>query len=245
MGQVNQPTNLLDRIIDLERQLAEVRKKVGLTSAYISSGGLVIDGGNVLVTDPEGQQSFFTGKLGPNRPDGTPQIATVFRDDVGTARLWLWDPDPLTSGYRQQIVLTDNIGNYIFADDADAGQGIAYPWIPMPMTHTRFLDWPKCTLATYETIWDCRMLKQQPKMRLSFMSAPSDGTTVGDVRVMVGGVQQFNRAVNALAVFVDTVDVTVPGNHLADEVPVSVDARRTGGAGTIGVEMRYACGRAS
>lgn len=38
--QVNQPSNIIDRVIALERELASVRKKVGLSSAVIARGGL-------------------------------------------------------------------------------------------------------------------------------------------------------------------------------------------------------------
>lgn len=54
MGKVNVPSNLLDRVRRLERELAEVRKRVGLGNASISTGSLTIQGGGGLTIEGGG-----------------------------------------------------------------------------------------------------------------------------------------------------------------------------------------------
>jgi hypothetical protein len=241
MAQVHHPSNLIDRVIALERELAEVRKKVGLSSATISSGGLTIEGGFLKLIDPEGQWPFYIGPLTPNRPDASPQQAWVVRDDNGTARIFVWDDDPGgLGGYRQMVAINDSSNNRVFQDDKVTGAGLARPWIPLRTMRTRFLDWPKCAIGSWETMHEIRMPKQQPKIRVSIVSASEAGTT-GQIRVMVDGVQQFIRTVSPGTIFVDNVDVDNPASYLA-ESSLNVDAIRTIGAGNVGVEIRYAFG---
>lgn len=241
MGQVSQPTDVLSRIIELERQLAEVRKRVGLSSATISSGGLTIEGGFLKSIDPEGQETLYVGPMTPNRPDASPQQAWVIRDDNGTARIFVWDDDPTgVGGYRQQVAINDSSNRRVFQDDKVTGNGLARPWLSMPMTKPRFLDWPKCAINSWETLWECRMDKQHPKIWISIMSAVEAGSA-GQIRLMVGGVQQFFRNVNPGTIYMDEhgADIATPWG---EEVQVNVDAIRTSGAGALGVEVRYCYG---
>lgn len=55
MGQVNQNSNLLDQIKRLEREMQQVRKAIGLSSAHITGGGLKISGdGGLFIEDSSG-----------------------------------------------------------------------------------------------------------------------------------------------------------------------------------------------
>lgn len=90
MGQVNLPSNFLDRIKRLEQQLAAVRKAIGLTSATITHGDLTVDGGQIVIK----------GSGGLVLPVG------------GT--------------------VTDANGNLLL--QSDPAGGIAYPWMPVPMS---------------------------------------------------------------------------------------------------------------
>lgn len=135
MAQVNHPSNLLDRLVRLERELAEVRKKVGISSATISRGGLTVqEGGFLRVRDPQGDELFYVGALSnAPLPDGTAQQATIIRDDAGTARFYIWDPDPESNDYRQFVAICDYAGNIVISDDVNAGKGLARPWLPVPL----------------------------------------------------------------------------------------------------------------
>jgi hypothetical protein len=160
MGQVLQPQDLVDRIIRLERELAEVRKKAGFSSSIISGGT----------------------------------------------------------------------------------EGLNKPWIPLSVHNTRFLNWPTTTAAAFEAIFEARAPRQQPKVTISILSAASDGSTNGEMRVMMGGYQEFLRIITPGAVFTDTVTVLNDDVALLAETPLVVEAKRTSGAGTIGVEIRYCYG---
>lgn len=241
MAQVNHPSNLIDRVIALERELAEVRKKVGLSSATISSGGLTVDGGFIKLRDPEDHEIFYIGPDLPNRPDGSRQQVVILNDDNGTNRFFIWDDDPSgVGGYRQYVAIVDSEGHRIFQDDKVAGNGLARPWIPMRTMRTRFLDWPKCAIGVWETMHEIRMPSQQPSITISIVSASDAGTT-GQIRVMEAGVQRFIRTVTAGTIFVDNVHVD-NNSGWQNESTLNVDAIRTAGAGNVGVEIRYAYG---
>lgn len=242
MAQVNHPSNLLDRIVKLERELAEVRKKVGLSSATISSGGLTVDGGFIKLIDPDGDEIVWMGPLDPPRPDGRLQQAFVVRDDTGAARIFVWDNDPDgEGGYQQQVAINDPQGNRVFQDDKVTGHGLARPWLPLPITRPRRLDWLKCAINSWETLFEIRMHRQQPKIWLSMMSGASDGSTTGQVRIMMNGVQVFWRVYNNATVFVDNEGFDVTTDHF-DEIELNIDAIRDSGAGSIDVQIRYCYG---
>lgn len=134
--QVNQPSNLIDRIIKLERELAAVRKKVGLSSAIISRGGLtLVDDSYITMTDSDGVQILY---IGPS-PAGD-QIIRIRRE--GGAPVLYTYKAPNFDG--QFWALTDATGRIIMSDSAEVGAGLARPWIPVAL-------YPKFTTHTYTT----------------------------------------------------------------------------------------------
>jgi hypothetical protein len=104
MGQVNQPSNLLDRIKQVETQVARLWKSIGLSSATIAAGGLtLLNNAFVKMLDPGGNLRVYIGPddsgqpilqiqtgttdaqrivLNPNPPDGFPAIELY--DDTGS-----------------------------------------------------------------------------------------------------------------------------------------------------------------
>lgn len=132
--QVNQPSNLIDRVIALERELAAVRKKVGLSSAVISRGGLtLLDDSYIKVIDSDGVEILYIG------PDAEGTQRFVLRREGGAPLMY-------TAGAahfgRDYWAMTDSTGRVIVSDDAETGVGLSRPWLPV-------LLYPKFSTHTY------------------------------------------------------------------------------------------------
>ncbi|GAA1029772.1 MULTISPECIES: hypothetical protein [Amycolatopsis] len=131
--QVNQPSNIIDRVIALERELASVRKKVGLSSAVIARGGLtLVDDSYIKVTDSDGVEILYIG------PDSQGKQRFVLRREGGATLMY-------TAGSAQYgrdfWAMNDSTGRIVVSDNAEVGAGLARPWLPIVMypmfiTHT-------------------------------------------------------------------------------------------------------------
>ncbi|QFU94672.1 hypothetical protein [Amycolatopsis sp. YIM 10] len=121
--QVNQPSNIIDRVIALERELAAVRKKVGLSSAIITRGGLTLaDDSYIKMTDSDGVEILYVG------PDSEGKQRFVLRREGGATLMY-------TAGSshfgRDYWAMTDSSGRIIVSDSAETGVGLARPWLPV------------------------------------------------------------------------------------------------------------------
>ncbi|MEV7092835.1 hypothetical protein AB0M80_08295 [Amycolatopsis sp. NPDC051045] len=128
--QVNQPSNIIDRVIALERELAAVRKKVGLSSAVIARGGLtLVDDSYIKMTDSDGVEILYIG------PDAEGKQRFVLRREGGATLMY-------TAGSaqfgRDFWAMTDSTGRVIVSDSAEVGAGLARPYLPVPL-YPRFL----------------------------------------------------------------------------------------------------------
>src|SRR5690606_38785521 len=63
MALVNQPTNLIDRIKELERKVAELSVKTGLGNAVISRGDLTVRGGSIRLENGNGVELANLGNI--------------------------------------------------------------------------------------------------------------------------------------------------------------------------------------
>ncbi|MCP2261091.1 hypothetical protein LX15_004811 [Streptoalloteichus tenebrarius] len=162
MGQINQPATLLDRIRRLEQELAEVRKKVGLSSAVVSRGGLTIkDNGHLRVLDSAGVERFFIGAGSPNLPNGDSQPLFIVRDGSGRRRLAVYDP-VTADGYEPVFWVWDHIGHVAFTTDRNGG--VAEPWTAVPLYpqfemghsshHVGYTMLPVSALTTGPVVWE-------------------------------------------------------------------------------------------
>lgn len=124
MGQVNQPSNLLDRIKRAEQQIQRLWKSVGLASATISRGGLtLLQDAFLRMVDDNDTEILYMGPdvdgkqiIRLRRESGAPVLSTYFTN--GTTQFW---------------ALYDNTGRIIASDDALSGVGLARPWLPVPL----------------------------------------------------------------------------------------------------------------
>ncbi|SDZ59064.1 hypothetical protein SAMN05216215_11204 [Saccharopolyspora shandongensis] len=124
MGQINQPSNLLDRIKRAEQQIQRLWKSVGLASATISRGGLTLlqDAFLRMVDDNDTEVLYF----GPDT-DGR-QIMRIRRED-GSRIMFTGK----SAGGRDFWALADSTGRIVASDDAATGKGLARPWLPVQL----------------------------------------------------------------------------------------------------------------
>lgn len=137
MGQVNQPSNVLDQLRELRRQVAEIRKASGLSSAILRGGGLsLLEAAFLKMVDTNGVLRLLVGgSTSTPMPDGSPQPVFIVNDSSGQNRFVIFDPDPVADGYVPVVWILDHLGNVVMTTDRNGG--MAEPWIGVPM-YARF-----------------------------------------------------------------------------------------------------------
>lgn len=207
-GPVPKLDDLLARIQQLERRLAEQDRKT-LYSASISEGGLIIQDGGFLKTRAlNGFTLLFAGPYDPefNRPDGTPQSGVALYDDNAQARFLIWDPFPLDAeGYQQAIYMYDHLGQKVFTTDVLGG--IAEPWFDIPMYALQSMTagtygYMSLNAATSErAIWEGRIgYVSHPKLQIDGVWGTSSGSGTHTYRIKIDGVTRSTTAVSTLSV---------------------------------------------
>lgn len=229
MGQVNQPSNLLDRIIRVEKRVEEIWKKVGLASAVIRRGGLtLLEDAYLRMVDDNDHEIVYIG------PDNEGKQIIRIRREGGAEVLYTYT----AQGGRQFWALTDNAQQIVFSDDAVSGQGIARPWVPIPVQTTRFDDLP----STPNTNWDQLQStawrpKQHPLWKVSISHCVDNPDTTGEARIMLDGVQVGNTVTVAwLNAWTDVGPFPVPGTHMSLH-QLELQCRRAAGTGRVGANM--------
>lgn len=133
MAPINQPADLINEVRDLRRQLDELRRTVGLSSATINRGGLsLLNDAFLKIVDASGVTRFFVGgSTTVPLSDGSPQPVIFARDANGKLRFAIYDPDPITDGYQPVFWVWDHLDNIAFTSDKNGG--VAEPWISVPL----------------------------------------------------------------------------------------------------------------
>lgn len=230
MGQVNTPSNLLDRIKQLERQYQQLWKAIGLTSATIEKGGLtLLNDAFIRMVDDNGHEIVYLG------PDGTGQQIIRIRREGGSSVLYTYT---VTNG-NQFWALTDTSSNIVISDDAQSGQGIARPYIPLP--HGVY-DWnvlPKTTSTAFTTLDEIRYYKQQPRVNMTLRIGAVIGST-GEWRVLQDNTVKASGPIGPV-LDVAFASFEVAGTHMAP-LGIDVQARVTSGPGPVSACIREATG---
>lgn len=177
MGQVNQPGDIISQIADLQRQIDELRRAVGLSSATISRGGLRLTNGAFFeMTDAGGNEVVWVG------PDtgSTSQVFQLWRPG---GQAMLATQKDVASG-RYFMAFHDFLGNQIFADDVQTG-GLARPYLEMPCYLANTSSWPSTTSASFTSLWFTEPELQHPK--IDFSISITDNGASGQVRLLLDG----------------------------------------------------------
>jgi hypothetical protein len=228
VGQVNQPSNLLDRIIRLEKRVEEIWKKVGLASAVIRRGGLtLLDDAYLRVVDDNNVEIVYIG------PDQEGKQIIRIRREGGADVLYTY-----TVSGRQYWALTDNARQIVFSDDAVSGQGIARPWIPIPVLTTRFDQMPSTPSPDWDLVESTAFrMKQAPFWRVNVKHCTTLPDTAGEARLLLDGVQVGSTiTVGFVNAWTDIGPFAVPGTHMSQH-QLELFCRRTTGTGRVGANM--------
>lgn len=243
MGKINQPTNLLDEIRDLKRQLAEVRKRVGLGNAQISSGDLTVKGGTIRVHDENDKQIVQIGAHLDG--SGNPVTGLVVRRPDETVSLWAYG-DEGGNGY---FSVWDEAGHIVMSTDGVSGQGLATPYIPGEVIPTRYLTTfagESTTSTSYGPagVWTIQGLKQHPRILVDVQVSATDATTPAEIRLRnanTGAIISGPVSVPANTNSNYTLIGNLTGGHL-EYYKVEVDVRKVSGAGTVWSNVNYTYG---
>jgi len=240
----NTPTDLIDRIRSLERQVADLSGRMNIRPALntIVGGSVTIKGGGqLLVEDNDGTAVFSIGELGPDL-DGQPQQATIIRRMDGSLALSIHTT--ATTG-PQKIVLYDKQSAAIFADDIDSpGGGLALPWLPIsPPLNDDISTWAKTNGTAYANVLHSRARLHHPKLHVRVGIGLDSGVS-GNLRLLVNGTVVLtggsNAELNGIADVPNWDWNGTPGDY-----DITVQARRTAGTGNVYAQTRYIYGRQS
>ncbi|GGP91651.1 hypothetical protein [Streptomyces roseolilacinus] len=180
------PTDLLDRIRTLERQIRELMGSANTTPALnqINDGEVVIgDGGRLRVRTAAGEDLIHMGRVQPDRGPDTPQQGLMVRRDDGSMALTVRTtaPDRLET---QPVQIFDRRGNVVVADDA-AQRGLARPYIPYPLP--RPVDtarWETTGNTAWTTLYSGPGIAQHPRL---YARIAVQGSAGAQVRLLVDG----------------------------------------------------------
>ncbi|WP_088320301.1 hypothetical protein [Kineosporia sp. R_H_3] len=236
---------LVAQMRDMQRQIDALRGAAAARNTTISGGaGLTVrDGGRFRVIDPDGDTIFDVGAFTEYAPrvDGKPQVGWVLRRDSG--ELVAYCITNVTGG-KQSWNWLDISGNGIMADDAASEVGLARPYIPMPWGAAQDTSWLSTSSATYEDLYRAQVWRQHPRLEVSIGCWATTAGTTGDVRFVLDGtpIGPVKSATNGVILLSsDEMSVTAIGAHLTRHT-LTIQARRTAGAGAIRVGMFGAWG---
>lgn len=239
----NTPTDLIDRIRQLERKIDDLSGRMNIRPALntIVGGSVTIkEGGSLVVQDTSGDNVLSIGRVLPD-VDGEPQMATVIRRMDGSLAFAVWTG--ATTGV-QPVRIYDKDSNIIFADEtSSAGGGLAIPWLPYNVPQPISRDgWGTTISATYAAVLRTIVPLMQPKIYAQVVGAFQSGTGSGQIRLMVGGVQVAESAVDGN---IDGV-FDIPAWDYAgvpQATTIEVQAKRISGTGIYAASCRSFYGR--
>lgn len=229
MGVINQASNLIDRVVRLEKRVNEIWHKIGLTAATISKGGLtLINDAFLRMLDDAGIEILYFG------PDSNGKQMIRIRREGGADVLFTYT----ASSGRQFWGLTDGGNNIIASDDAFSGQGLARPSIPVPVRVMRFDQLPSATDANWADVAGSGMFfKQQPFCSVQVVHCSTASDTSGEVRLLLDDVQVGNIvSVGWAFTYTDFSRFALPGSHMSQH-KLMLQVRRTAGTGRVGADM--------
>lgn len=189
MGQVNQPSNVLDQIRDLRRELAEIRKAIGLTSATIQRGGLTfLQDAFLRMVDDNGVEILYAG------PDSEGRQIVRLRREGGGEVLYTYT---IANG-QQFWALTDRTGRILISDDAETGAGLARPWLPIvlyprfqpdgpPASPFGYANLPVTNLVGETIMWETFASISHPKIAIVGIWGQASGANTGTFRLKIQG----------------------------------------------------------
>lgn len=228
------PGDVMTRLRNLERRLDELTTARGLEASSIGAGGLRINGGTLRIVNPDGVSVCFFGPLGTS---GGTSRGWAFRHDDDSVAFTLQGAEG-----NQFWALWDKQGHIVISSDADSGEGLARPWIPLDTPHPNGLGhWPGTNSGSWSAIATSYPTIQHPRLDAIISTHADDGTR-GEVRVAIDGKQcgPVAKAGDMLQ-----FSAPIPDYEWDKRVELEIQGRRTSGNGEIKVAVRRLVGRQS
>jgi hypothetical protein len=230
MGKVNQPSDVNSELRELKRQVAELNKKVGLSSAVISRGGLtIINEGELVMVDENGTVIFKVGQV--NFGAGTSYGMRLNFDNGNPAVLLGGTPGD------QAWALYDENNNYLVTNDAASGHGLARPYIPLrivPSSEAQVYGssfYPSHTSGSFTRLWYGFNPVFHPRVQIGVATATVGGGTAR-WRLLINGTDVTGEVTSS-----GSRTVAVPGWGTsvlpAQTVEFTVEGRTADGASNV------------
>lgn len=215
---------------------------------------------NLETTAQAGNTSVDSGTMVFNTDDDTKfrvMINNIRMFEMGStdgnADVRFWRPDGLTAlfitrfGDRYIMGFQDDNLHTVLGDDFVSGWGLGRPYIPVSFyDDNSLLPTRTTTSATYVNLQFARYNIQSPRFTIRSFVHCSDGTTGGDIILSVDGeevgITTVNIPVGSSTTFDQLIDFNTFGINFGSYCDIHVKARRTAGAGTIGVRTIAAYG---
>lgn len=246
MAQVNLPDTVDERIRKLEARIKQLE-----TAAQTRVPMDTITDGTLQVVDDQGNLFTFIGAIFPAYGDGSNQYGfLLYRQNpdksAGSLVASLASNNPGTA--IQTFGLWDNAGNTLWTDDAQAGQGIARPYLSFPMVPWTSNLWASTSAGTWTTLLVGGPPKQQPKVFLEGAINVPNGVTaqlrLWDAinNVQIGSTVTVSSAPSGATWTIGPA--AIGGGHLG-LLGLQIQAQITAGAGTVQVTCYTSYGQQS
>lgn len=131
--------------------------------------------------------------------------------------------------------LFDQTGSVVFSDDDVSGQGIARPYLAIPLYPTAFANFVGTTSTAFVDLYGGTSYKQQPQLYVRVLAGNDTSGATGEVQVLVNGVPLGTTASTGFSIAPhDFGPLPVAGAHM-DPLTITVQARMVSGAGSVKV----------
>ncbi|MFD7918920.1 hypothetical protein ACFV3R_06840 [Streptomyces sp. NPDC059740] len=181
------PTDLLDRIRDIERRIRDLMGSANSSPPMnqVNDGDVVVgDGGRLRVRTSDGEDLLLVGRILPDRsPTQTQQGLQLRRDDGSLALAVSTEyPEGLPV---QPLRVYDHRGNIVFATDSTR-RGLARPYVPYPLPAPADpAAWRSTGATDWTTLYSGPGFVQHPKV---YCRVAVSGSADSSVRLLVDGV---------------------------------------------------------
>lgn len=239
--------SLADDIADLKKRLAQLENGATSSGAVVRSKAMLVKNGAALhVQDEEQATRFYMGKLEEefDGPDGSIQTGMVLRRQDGSPVFSISDPLPGESGFRQFWAFWDMSTNLVLGDDVNSGEGLASPWVPIPVFPSKLSGYTETTSASFERMWEGVFRRENPKVS-AMVWVQCDPGTAGEVRLRANNITMASDTCPSGSWSNYFLGPQVSPGNIGDLMDIAIEARRTSGSGSIRLVPSYVRGEQS
>lgn len=237
----NIPESIIKEINDLKKRLERLERSPRAVSTSVDTGAFKViaaDTGRVVALFGQLPSQF-------NRSDGSPQTGVIYYREDSTYAAVLGDLNATIPPYKQPWQILDSSGNIIFADDTSVpAVGIALPYLNWSSFQSIGVPTDTTNSATFVNLQTNVSYKQHPRIQVQILVRSDTAGTTGEVQLIdqannvLGGVQTIASLQFG---YLTLGPMALPGTW-HQGISLFIQARRTGGTGTIGVRGIYALG---